>query len=141
MVATIWSSTGRGKGQVFSVTWEENLSYLGREYTTGDTAKKAGRCDRDSGLFKSFISHDDPKATMENSPPKGYLQDHTVISATHSRICTENQDFSPNLHWKVQDQNLTRCKQKPNNATGCKNNQQSRGCASNGGLCDSNALQ
>lgn len=132
---TIWSSTGRGKEQAGT------LSCLGREYTTGNTAKKAGRCDKDSGLFKSFISQDDLKAVMENSPPKGYLQDHTVISATHSRIFTESKGIIPNLQWEDQDQNLTRSKQKPNNATGCKNNHQSMGCKSNGDCCDSDALQ
>lgn len=79
MSATIWSSTGRGKEQTGI------LSYLGRDYTTGDTAKKAGRCDKDFVLFKSFLSHDDPEATMENSPPKGYLQDHTAGSSQRER--------------------------------------------------------
>lgn len=78
---------------------------------------------------------------MENSPPKGYLQDHTVISATHSRIFTESKGITPNSLWQDQDQNLTRPKQKSNNATGCENNQESMGCQSNGNLCDSDALQ
>lgn len=78
---------------------------------------------------------------MENSPAKGYLQDHTVISATHSKIFTESKGITPDLHWQDQDQNVTRSKQKPNNATGCKNNQQSMACQSNGDLCDSDALQ
>lgn len=108
MPATIWSLTGRGKEQTGT------LSCLRRECTTGNTAKKAGRCEKDSGLFQSFISQDDPKVIMENSSPKGYLQDHTVISATHSRIFTESKGITPNLHWQDQDQNLTRSKQKPN---------------------------
>lgn len=86
--------------------------------------KKAGRCEKDSGLFKSFISHDGPKVIMENSPSKGYLQDHTAISATHGSSFRESKRITPNLLWQDQDQNLTTSKQKTNNATGYKNNHQ-----------------
>lgn len=62
-------------------------------------------------------------------------------SQPRSRIFTESKGITPNLHWQDQDQNLTRSKQEPSNATSCKNNQQSMGCKGTGDLCDSNALQ
>ena len=86
--------------------------------------KQAGRCERDAGLFKPFISLDGPKVIMESSPSKGYLQNQTVISATHGSSFRESKGIIPNLLWQDQDQNMTTSKQKPNNATGYKNNHQ-----------------
>lgn len=86
--------------------------------------EKAGRCEKDSGWFKSFISLDGPKVIMENSLYKSYLQDYTVISATHGSSFRESQGMPPGLLQQDRDQNLTTSKQKQNNATGYKNNHQ-----------------
>lgn len=87
------------------------LGCPGEEYTSRYMDKKAGRGEKDAGLFKSFISHDGLKVIMENSPSKGYLQDHTDLSHTQQQP-QRTQRNSSKVLWQDQDQNLTTSKQK-----------------------------